>query len=98
MENFKYKIEHDFPVPDRSRSDIKYPFMDMKRGNSFAVPVDPATDLNYIKTSNRVCAALVQYCRGSYSRWFMTRLDRKREEVRVFCVADGHKDWRRSLK
>jgi len=90
-----YKIEKNIPMPQESKGFgqyPKYPFADMKKGDSFAVPVDPESTLQYIRTQNRVSAACVQYCQRKlnmrgYAGKFTVRCNKKEGIVRVWCIA-----------
>jgi hypothetical protein len=52
-----YTIDTNIPMPNPTRNGIvqyKYPFFQMNVGDSFAIPVDPTTKLNYIQVSNKI--------------------------------------------
>jgi hypothetical protein len=56
-----YKVEKNISMPNPTRNGVasyKYPFATMNVGDSFAVPVDPTTTLNYIRVANRVASAI----------------------------------------
>ena len=51
-----YKVEKNIAMPNPTRNGVpyyKYPFYTMNVGDSFAVPVDPTTTLNYIKVHSQ---------------------------------------------
>lgn len=90
-----YKIEKNIPMPNEKRGFgqyPKYPFADMKAGDSFAVPVDPESTLQYIRTQSRIAAACVQYCKShlnmrGYTGKFTVRINKREGIVRVWCIA-----------
>ena len=56
-----YKIEKNIKIPGKMIHGVethKYPFFDMKVGDSFAVPVDPSTELGYQRVRRRISTAI----------------------------------------
>ena len=56
-----YKVEKNIEMPNPIHCGVpyyKYPFTELQIGDSFAVPVDPTTKLNYIQVAKRVQNAL----------------------------------------
>lgn len=84
-----YVIEKNIPMPNPTRNGIpsyKYPFFTMNVGESFAVPVDPTTTLNYLRVANRVQVAITaQHKRkGNDGRKFSYRTDKVNRVIRVW--------------
>ena len=87
-----YKIEKNVPLhnsPRNGHAFYKYPFFDMKVNDSFAVPVDPTTTLNYIRVANRVAIAICcQYKRpNNKGMKFCYRTDKVNRVIRVWRTA-----------
>ena len=84
-----YTIDKNIPLPNPSRNGIaqyKYPFFQMKLGDSFAVPVDPTTKLNYLQVGQRVAnAILIQHKRPNNGDMrFTYRTDKESRVIRVW--------------
>ena len=87
-----YKVEKNIPKPTPTRNGVsqsKYPFFTMNVGDSFAVPVDPTTTLNYIRVANRVAIAICnQYKRPNNNGMkFCYRTDKVNRVIRVWRTA-----------
>jgi len=87
-----YKVEKNIPMPNATRNGVasyKYPFFTMNVGDSFAVPVDPTTTLNYIRVANRVAVNIcMQYKRPkNEGRTFSYRTDKVNRVIRVWRTA-----------
>ena len=87
-----YKIEKNVPLHNSPRNGqpfYKYPFFDMKVNDSFAVPVDPTTTLNYLRVANRVQVAITAQHRrkGNDGRKFSYRTDKVNRVIRVWRTA-----------
>ena len=87
-----YKIEKNVPLHNSPRNGsafYKYPFFDMKVGDSFAVPVDPTTALNYIRVGCRITSAIQgQYARrNNKDMKFCMRRDEINKVIRVWRTA-----------
>ena len=87
-----YKVEKNISMPNPIRNGLayyKYPFFTMNVGESFAVPVDPTTTLNYIRVANRVNVAMAaQHNRkGNGERKFSYRTDKVNRVIRVWRTA-----------
>lgn len=84
-----YKIEKNIPVSAVIRNGAKqhkYPFFEMNVGDSFAVPVDPATQLGYIRVRNRICANVKLQKKRQPDAKFITRTIRAENVIRVWRV------------
>ena len=86
-----YTIEENIPMPNVIRNGVvqyKYPFFQMNVGDSFAVPVDPATKLNYAQVSSRVAVAIrAQHKRpANGDMQFAYRTDRQNKVIRVWRI------------
>ena len=82
-----YKIEKNIPMPAKMINGVaqyKYPFLDMKVGDSFAVPVDPSTQLGYIRVRNRVASAVCNCKRINPKLKFAYRTMKDKREIRVW--------------
>ena len=84
-----YTIDKNIPMPNPTRNGVvqyKYPFFDMNVGDSFAVPVDPTTKLNYAQVRARVAVAVsAQHKRPANGDMrFSYRTDRENKVVRVW--------------
>ena len=82
-----YKIEKNIKMPNPIRNGVeqyKYPFFDMKVGDSFAVPVDPATQLGYIRVRNRITTAIAHQKKRQEGVAFATRTMRDKNVIRVW--------------
>ncbi len=90
-----YKIEKNVPMiyPKYGRSDgSKYPFRDMKKGDSFLVNVDPDTYETWDKVMSRVSVACRAYVnthlypssKPGYKYIFAIRKDKVNNGVRVY--------------
>ena len=87
-----YKVEKNIAMPNPTRNGVpyyKYPFYTMNVGDSFAVPVDPTTTLNYLKVRARVSAAVSQLRKrkDNDGRTFATRMDKVNRVIRVWRTA-----------
>ena len=87
-----YKVEKNIAMPNPIRNGVpyyKYPFYTMNVGDSFAVPVDPTTTLNYLKVRARVSAAVSQLRKrkDNDGRTFATRMDKVNRVIRVWRTA-----------
>ena len=89
-----YKIEKNVPLhnaPRNGHAFYKYPFFDMKVNDSFAVPVDPTTTLNYIRVANRVASAITAEWQrtplGSDGKKYSYRTDKVNRVIRVWRTA-----------
>ena len=87
-----YKVEKNIPMPNATRNGVasyKYPFFTMNVGDSFAVPVDPATQLNYIKVHSRIRVSIQnQYKRKDNNGMkFHCRTDKVNRVIRVWRTA-----------
>lgn len=74
----KYSIEKDIPV-EPAPPRYKYPFTEMKVGDSFLVPIDDASP-----ASVQQCKAQVQHRHPGFK--FITRLMKKENGTRVWCI------------
>jgi len=86
-----YTIETNIPMPNPTHNGVmqyKYPFFQMNVGDSFAVPVDPTTKLNYIQVSNRAAVAIqTQHKRPANGDMrFAYRTDKANKLIRVWRV------------
>ena len=84
-----YKIEKNIPVADIIRNGVKqhkYPFFEMKVGDSFAVPVDPSTQLGFIRVHSRVSCAVVAQNKRQPDAKFITRTIKAENIIRVWRV------------
>jgi len=84
-----YKVEQNIPMPNPTRNGLayyKYPFFTMNVGESFAVPVDPTTTLNYFRVTNRVQVAIDRQHKrkGNDGRKFCYRTDKVNRVIRVW--------------
>ena len=84
-----YNVEKNIPMPNPARNGLayyKYPFFTMNVGDSFAVPVDPTTTLNYLKVSGRVSMAIRQQHErsGNNGMKFSYRTDKVNRVIRVW--------------
>jgi len=87
-----YVIEKNVPLHNSPRNGwafYKYPFFDMKVNDSFAVPVDPTTTLNYIRVANRVAQSInAQKKRSNNNNMtFCYRTDKVNRVIRVWRTA-----------
>ena len=87
-----YKVEQNIPMPNPTRNGLpyyKYPFFTMNVGESFAVPVDPTTTLNYIRVANRVAVRIQaqQKHKDNGGRKFSYRTDKVNRVIRVWRTA-----------
>jgi hypothetical protein len=87
-----YKVEKNIAMPNPVRNGVpyyKYPFYTMNVGDSFAVPVDPSTTLNYIRVSNRLSACIwhQKKRKDNNGRTFATRTDKVNRIIRVWRTA-----------
>ena len=87
-----YKVEKNIPKPTPTRNGVsqyKYPFFTLNVGDSFAVPVDPTTTLNYIRVAGRVAKNIRdQYARsGNNGMRFSLRTDKVNRVIRVWRTA-----------
>ena len=87
-----YTVEKNIPMPNPTRNGVpyyKYPFLTMNVGDSFAVTVDPTTNLNYIKVRSRISVSIYnQYRRkGNDERKFSCRTDKVNRVIRVWRTA-----------
>jgi len=87
-----YKVEKNVPMPNPTRNGLayyKYPFFTMNVGESFAVPVDPTTTLNYIRVAGRVKMAIRQQRerKANGERNFAYRTDKVNRVIRVWRTA-----------
>jgi len=84
-----YNIEKNIPVANIIRNGVKqhkYPFFEMKVGDSFAVPVDPATQLGYIRVQGRVRVAVSNQRKRQPDAKFITRTIKAENIIRVWRV------------
>jgi hypothetical protein len=84
-----YKIEKNIPLANIIRNGVKqhkYPFFEMKVGDSFAVPVDPATQLGYIRVHGRVRQAVANQRKRQPDAKFITRTIKAENIIRVWRV------------
>ena len=87
-----YKVEKNIAMPNPIRNGVpyyKYPFYTMNVGDSFAVPVDPTTTLNYIRVANRLstCICAQRKRKGNDGRDFSIRTDKVNRVIRVWRTA-----------
>jgi len=87
-----YKVDKNIPTPNPTRNGIafyKYPFFTMNVGDSFAVPVDPTTTLNYSRVANRVAIAIYNQKKRSNNNnmQFCYRTDKVNRVIRVWRTA-----------
>ena len=87
-----YKVEQNVPMPNPTRNGLayyKYPMFTMNVGESFAVPVDPTTTLNYIRVANRVSVKIQaqQKHKNNNGRKFCYRTDKVNRVIRVWRTA-----------
>ena len=86
-----YAIDKNIPIPTSSQgtaTDTKYPFLDMQVGDSFALPVDPNTNLNFICVARRLSNAVyIHSKRYKNGTKFTVRTDRFKKEIRVWRSA-----------
>jgi len=85
-----YTIEKNIPVKPIIRNGVevnKYPFVKMAVGDSFAVPVDPATALGYVRVRARVSQAVCDHRKRNGSMLFTTRTDKVHNCIRVWRIA-----------
>jgi hypothetical protein len=89
-----YKVEKNIPLPNPTRNGVpsyKYPFATMNVGDSFAVPVDPTTTLNYIRVAKRVASAITAEWQrtplGSDGKKYSYRTDKVNRVIRVWRTA-----------
>ena len=87
-----YKVEQNIPMPNPTRNGLphyKYPFFTMNVNDSFAVPVDPTTTLNYLRVANRVAIAIhAQKKRSNNNNMtFSYRTDKVNRVIRVWRTA-----------
>ena len=87
-----YVIEKNVPLHNSPRNGwafYKYPFFTMKVNDSFAVPVDPTTTLNYIRVARRVAKNIQdQYERSDNNGMkFSYRTDKVNRVIRVWRTA-----------
>ena len=87
-----YKVEKNIPMPNPTRNGLpyyKYHFFTMNVGESFAVPVDPTTTLNYIRVANRVSVKIQvqQKHKDNGGRKFCYRTDKDNRVIRVWRTA-----------
>ena len=84
-----YKIEKNIPIANITRNGVKqykYPFFEMNVGDSFAVPVDPATQLGYIRVQNRVTGNVAAQHKRQPDAKFITRTIKAENVIRVWRV------------
>jgi hypothetical protein len=82
-----YKIEKNIPMPNPIRNGVethKYPFFEMKVGDSFAVPVDPSTQLSYMRVGNRIASAINAQKKRQPKAAFTYRTFKDKREIRVW--------------
>ena len=84
-----YTVEKNIPMPTIIRngvSEYKYPFFKMNVGDSFAVPVDPTTKLNYHAVCGRISVAIAaQHKRPANGEMrFAYRTDKENKLIRVW--------------
>lgn len=84
-----YTVEKNIPMPNVIRNGVtqyKYPFFEMEVGDSFAVPVDPTTTLNYKLVSQRCANAILQQRKrpSNGEMHFCYRTDKENKCVRVW--------------
>ena len=82
-----YKIEKNIKIPSPTRNGVeqyKYPFFEMKVGDSFAVPVDPSTQLGYIRVRGRVASAIHAQQKRQEGSKFTVRTMKDKRELRVW--------------
>ena len=87
-----YKVEKNIPMPSPTRDGVptyKYPFFTMEVGDSFAVPVDPSTKLNYGQVNGRISQAISNQKRrkDNGGRAFSYRTDKVNRVIRVWRTA-----------
>ena len=87
-----YKVEKNIAKFNATRNGVphyKYPFATMNVGDSFAVPVDPTTTLNYMKVRARVGMAIRQQRdrKANGERNFSIRTDKVNRVIRVWRTA-----------
>jgi len=87
-----YVIEKNIPMPNVTRHGVpqyKYPFFTMKVNDSFAVPVDPTTTLNYIRVASRVAVAISAQKKriNNNNMNFCYRTDKVNRVIRVWRTA-----------
>jgi len=84
-----YKVEKNIAKFNATRNGVphyKYPFFKMSVGESFAVPVDPTTTLNYIRVAVRVARVIYdQHKRPANNGMkFSYRTDKVNRVIRVW--------------
>ena len=87
-----YKVEKNIAMPNPTRNGVpyyKYPFYTMNVGDSFAVPVDPTTTLNYLRVAHRLSACIwhQRKRKDNNGRTFSTRTDKVNRIIRVWRTA-----------
>ena len=86
-----YKIEKNIKMPNVILNGVeqhKYPFFEMKVGDSFAVPVDPSTELGYHRVRRRISTAIAaQHKRPANGEAkFTYRTMKDKRELRVWRI------------
>ena len=84
-----YKIEKNIKMPAKMINGVaqhKYPFFEMKVGDSFAVPVDPSTQLGYIRVANRIAGAIYAQQKRQEGAKFTYRTMKDKRELRVWRI------------
>lgn len=87
-----YNVEKNIPMPNATRNGVasyKYPFFTMNVGDSFAVPVDPTTTLNYIRVARRVAKNMQDQHERKHNNGmkFSYRTDKVNRVIRVWRTA-----------
>jgi hypothetical protein len=82
-----YKIEKNIEMPNPAWGGVachKYPFYDMKIGDSFAINVDPTTKLNYKQVAARVQSAIASHKKRQPNVDFSVRTLRDQKCIRIW--------------
>jgi len=85
-----YKIEKNIEMPNPFWNGIasnKYPFKEMEIGDSFAVPVDPTTKLNYKQVAARMSTAISNHKKRDANTRFSMRTLKHDKCIRVWRTA-----------
>jgi len=81
------KIEHDVPIPERVRKKYqpKYPFIEMKKGDSFSLP---GKDLKELKSLQSKLSGSAYFFRiKTKPSWkFTARVLKEEKQVRIWRI------------
>ena len=84
-----YKVEKNIEMPNKMTNGIahyKYPFADMAVGDSFAVPVDPTTTLNYKQVADRISGAIWNHKKRFAGNNYALRTMKHKKCIRVWRI------------